>query len=1040
MRQRGTLARLGDAAVPSVRLTLFPHQRAAIRWMLSRERGRPSPPAPQQQQQHQPPPRERAGRHPAPPGHHHPSFGEGPSSPGNPGLAALAPAAAATAPLLDPTKLELAGGSGRGLAVWADVGSGELWVEAPPRLPEQQRVRGGFFCDEPGLGKTVTALSLVLKTLGQLPAPPPGAVVTWTRNRAGRRVGYYTPGAEGVGVAEAAGAAAADGGGGSPAAVAAGALGSPRTAERQPSARIRTRSAAAAGLGAAASPPPKMRSLAPPPSPAAAAPGGVVITVKVQPPQPPPSPLGPANGPAANGPAANGPAATGSAAMPPPLSLPPLSLVHGGGGGGAGGGAAVAAKVEPAASAGRCSCGGCGLLGPQRSPGGPSYGAARGGGGSGSGGGGSAGAMGGLPPGGCSQGEGGGPGAVWVAPRAVALGRMRFAGAADLEGALQPGRAPTPGAGGAGGAGEGTWAGGDRVGCASASAAAFLGCGAAAANDGDAMGGRTGGGGRKGQGRERTLAAAAAGGGGIVAGQGSEAGAGEAQQRSPGVGRKRARGDGAAAPRQRARGGRRGSGGRGQRGRRRGGRASDSGSTSDSGADTDTDTGHPESEPGSDSGVPAYGGRKSDWRASGLESGSETGSGSDGSGGDEEYDPRLGEGGRRSRRAGGGTPARRGGRAGGGASPGRRGGRAGEGGGRGRGRGGRGGGGSGGGGGGRDRDDSGGGGGAAGHTWAVCGQCSRSRMLPEGEPPCSEGNVSFLLATLRRLAEAALLPERDTALRWLAVQDPQRLAATSPGATVPVNIRATSPGYDAVFSALGLVNAGSTPGQRAVNGWAQRGGRGRGGSGDGGAAAQSPGRGGRRGGGGGGAASPRAGAHTWRAAHCMRSLVPDLQVGGEALTRALAEHAQPEAAQQAGPGHPPAGARHLYLSAATLVVLPATIIDHWLLQIRTHVAPGTLRACVLDRDPPPTLSELAWEYDIVITTFNRLSAAQPPNRASAVWRDAEPSGLTAALLKRLAGSLLAEPVQHKPPQDVPARVSIHTPPLHRRVKSAAASR
>ncbi|GFR53066.1 hypothetical protein Agub_g15764, partial [Astrephomene gubernaculifera] len=65
-----------------------------------------------------------------------------------------------------------------------------------------------------------------------------------------------------------------------------------------------------------------------------------------------------------------------------------------------------------------------------------------------------------------------------------------------------------------------------------------------------------------------------------------------------------------------------------------------------------------------------------------------------------------------------------------------------------------------------------------------------------------------------------------------------------------------------------------------------------------------------------------------------------------------------------------------YLSAATLVVLPATIIDHWLMQIRAHVAPNTLRVCVLDRLDPrvtPTPAELAWEYDIVITTFNRLS-------------------------------------------------------------------
>lgn len=42
------------------------------------------------------------------------------------------------------------------------------------KMPSLHAPMGGLFCDEPGLGKTITSLSLVLKTLGQMPAPPVG--------------------------------------------------------------------------------------------------------------------------------------------------------------------------------------------------------------------------------------------------------------------------------------------------------------------------------------------------------------------------------------------------------------------------------------------------------------------------------------------------------------------------------------------------------------------------------------------------------------------------------------------------------------------------------------------------------------------------------------------------------------------------------------------------------------------------------------------------------------------------------------------------
>ncbi|KAL0050649.1 hypothetical protein WJX82_004168 [Trebouxia sp. C0006] len=88
----------------------------------------------------------------------------------------------------------------------------------------------------------------------------------------------------------------------------------------------------------------------------------------------------------------------------------------------------------------------------------------------------------------------------------------------------------------------------------------------------------------------------------------------------------------------------------------------------------------------------------------------------------------------------------------------------------------------------------------------------------------------------------------------------------------------------------------------------------------------------------------------------------------------------------------PAEEEHkVYLSAATLLVLPPTLIPHWLNQIRVHLKPNTLRVAVLAGDRGSAdeavdgvrywgngrewpLHELAWGHDLVITTFTRLSA------------------------------------------------------------------
>ena len=46
--------------------------------------------------------------------------------------------------------------------------------------------------------------------------------------------------------------------------------------------------------------------------------------------------------------------------------------------------------------------------------------------------------------------------------------------------------------------------------------------------------------------------------------------------------------------------------------------------------------------------------------------------------------------------------------------------------------------------------------------------------------------------------------------------------------------------------------------------------------------------------------------------------------------------------------------RKVYVSPATLLVLPPTLIPHWLHQIRVHLKPNTLRVAVLAGDRGPT--------------------------------------------------------------------------------------
>ncbi|KAK9125078.1 hypothetical protein Scep_013924 [Stephania cephalantha] len=76
----------------------------------------------------------------------------------------------------------------------------------------------------------------------------------------------------------------------------------------------------------------------------------------------------------------------------------------------------------------------------------------------------------------------------------------------------------------------------------------------------------------------------------------------------------------------------------------------------------------------------------------------------------------------------------------------------------------------------------------------------------------------------------------------------------------------------------------------------------------------------------------------------------------------------------------------LYLSGATLVVVPANLVDHWKTQILKHVKPGHLRVFVWTDHKRPLAHSLAWDYDIVITTFSRLSAEWGPRKRSVLMQ------------------------------------------------------
>ena len=61
-----------------------------------------------------------------------------------------------------------------GMHAYINCVSGDLSLQAPHACED---IRGGLFCDDPGLGKTVTALALITNSLGMVAAPPTGAEI-----------------------------------------------------------------------------------------------------------------------------------------------------------------------------------------------------------------------------------------------------------------------------------------------------------------------------------------------------------------------------------------------------------------------------------------------------------------------------------------------------------------------------------------------------------------------------------------------------------------------------------------------------------------------------------------------------------------------------------------------------------------------------------------------------------------------------------------------------------------------------------------------
>eukprot|EP00898_Chlorokybus_atmophyticus_P007523 jgi/Chlat1/7772/Chrsp66S07330 len=190
-----------------------------------------------------------------------------------------------------------------------------------------------------------------------------------------------------------------------------------------------------------------------------------------------------------------------------------------------------------------------------------------------------------------------------------------------------------------------------------------------------------------------------------------------------------------------------------------------------------------------------------------------------------------------------------------------------------------------------------------------------------GDPQGAAKNINYFKSLLRQ--RFRFTESRDAmAVHWLLDQTEETLASRH-GFIVPFICR-TSSAYINFFRDLGLEAADSA------------------------AAVDS-------------STSDDADVHCWRLPEQLRDVMLDKEALQQALCATRVKLWSPSVST-------------IYLSRATLVVVPSTLITHWRAQIQRHTAAFALRVCILDTgECAPKVHELAWDYDIVLTTFSKLS-------------------------------------------------------------------